>query len=106
MARRRAVWHADTEATHHMSDQRSLFTPFRELPMGSWKVNGVGAAELFALGIGNVAVVTEVEGLKIEGEFRDVLFIPDLGMNLFSNGVATANNVNVYSPTQRCLFYF
>ena len=84
-----------------MTDQWSFFTTFKIIPPGTWKINGIGGVELQALGIGNIDVITEVDGVKLEGTFHNVLYVPGLGINLFSIGAATDCNVNVeFTDTQ------
>lgn len=41
MAQRPSHWLADSGATHHMTEQKSFFTTYREIPPGTWKVNGI-----------------------------------------------------------------
>ena len=95
VTRKPTDWYADSGATYHMTDQRSFFTTFKEVPPGTWKVNGVGNAQLDTLGIGNIPIHSFVHGEKNEGELRDVLYVPGLGTNLFSIGIATDAGVNV-----------
>jgi len=52
VARKPTDWYADSGATHHMTDQRSYFSTFKEIGSETWKVNGIGGAQLNALGIG------------------------------------------------------
>jgi hypothetical protein len=72
---------ADSGATHHMTDQRSFFSSFKEIDCETWKVNGIGGAQLNAMGIGTIPVYSYVHGEN--GKFHDVLFVPGLGTNLF-----------------------
>jgi hypothetical protein len=42
--------------------------------------------------------------VKLEGTFHDVVYVPGLGINLFSIGAATDCNVNVeFTDTQVCV---
>jgi hypothetical protein len=94
IARKSSDWYADSGATHHMSDQRSNFSSFKEINPGTWKVNGIGGTELFALGIGTVSIVSHLHGKTQLGEFKDVLYVPKLGTNLFSIGAATDTGID------------
>ena len=56
-------WFADSGATSHMTDQRSLMTNYIPVTPGSWMVSGIGGANLPVHGQGEITVITEV--LKI-----------------------------------------
>lgn len=99
-------WYADSGATRHMTDQRSFFTHLTEIPAGTWKVNGIGGAQLQALAIGHILVTSFVDDQEFEGEFRDVLYVPNLGMNLFSIGAATARGTDVLFTDKEVLNVF
>lgn len=62
VARKPIDWYADSGATHHMTDQRSFFSSFKEIDCETWKVNGIGGAQLNALGIGTIPVHSYVHG--------------------------------------------
>lgn len=79
-----------------MTDKRSFFTTFKEIPPGVWKVNGIGGVQLEARGIGNINVTTFIEGEETKGMFQDVLFVPNLSVNLFSVGSATEAGLEVH----------
>lgn len=53
-ARRVFDWYADSGATQHMSDQRSILINFEPIEPGTWTVTGIGNTKLFALGKGDV----------------------------------------------------
>ena len=65
MAQPSSQWLADSRATHHMTGQRSFFTTYREIPPGTWKVNGIGGVELQAKGIGSIDITAVVNGGKL-----------------------------------------
>jgi hypothetical protein len=96
VAQRPSHWLADSGATHHMTEQRSFFTTYREIPPGTWKVNGIGGVVLSALGIGTVEVTALVDGKPVFGELNEVLHVPGIGPSLFSIGCATAAGMDVY----------
>lgn len=96
VARKSFDWYADSGATHHMTDQRSFFSSFKEIAPDTWKVNGIGSSQLNALGIGNIPVHSYVQGVRRNGELQDVLFVPGLGTNLFSIGIATDSGIDVH----------
>ena len=96
MAQRPSHWLADSGATHHMTEKRSFFTTYQEIPPGTWKVNGIGGVVLSALGIGTVEVTALVDGKPVLGELHEVLHVPGIGPSLFSIGCATAAGMDVY----------
>lgn len=53
-------WFADSGATSHMTDQRSLMTNYIPITPGSWMVPGIGGASLPVHGQGEITVITEV----------------------------------------------
>lgn len=75
-------WFADSGATSHMTDQRSLMTNYTSIPPGSWMVRGIGGANLAVHGQGQITVITE--GNEKEHIISPVLYVPNLGTNLFS----------------------
>ena len=80
------VWLSDSGASEHMTDDRSLFDSLK--PMGStWSVNGIGKdADPFQVhGVGNVDVRAKDGRTKV---ITIVLFVPGLGLNLFSISAA------------------
>ena len=79
-----------------MTDQRSFFSSFKEIDCETWKVNGIGGAQLNAMGIGTIPVYSYVHGERKNGEFYDVLFVPGLGTNLFSIGIATDSGIDAH----------
>ena len=95
MAQPSSQWLADSGATHHMTGQRSFFTTYREIPPGTWKVNGIGGVELQAKGIGSIDITAVVNDGKLSGELREVLYVPGIGVSLFSIGSATAAGMEV-----------
>lgn len=54
-----------------------------------WYDNGIGGTKLNASGIGTIPVHSYVRGERRNGEFHYVPFVPGLGTNLFSIGIAT-----------------
>jgi hypothetical protein len=96
VARKPTDWYADSGATHHMSEQRHFFTTFKEVPQGTWHVNGIGSAQLSVLGVGKIQVYSLVDGERKEGELTNVLFVPGLGTNLFSIGAATEVGITAH----------
>lgn len=81
---------ADSGATDHMSDQANIFSDFTPVTPGHWKVKGIGVnSSLQVHGYGTVAVRSKVDGITYDGSLERVLYVPNLGVTLFSIGVAT-----------------
>ena len=95
-----------------MTDNRSLLTNFIPVGVDKWTVSGIGGARLAVEGQGDVTVTSTVNGKTlsgminslstcnktnglltndpITGMMRGVLYVPGLGINLYSIGHATA----------------
>lgn len=88
-------WYADSGASQHMTDQMSFFKTFRPIEPNTRAVKGIGKSNksLYALGIGDVQIKSQVNGIWHNGIINDVLYVPDLGANLFSIGAATERSV-------------
>ena len=90
-----ATFYLDSGCTQHMSDQRSFFTNFRPIAKLERPIDGIGGAKLYAHGIGDIAVSRKANGIKIDGWLRDVLYVPQLTVNLVSIGCITENGYMV-----------
>ena len=88
-------WYADSGSSTHMTDQRSLFDTFTAIQPGDRVVRGIGKDNkpLHALGIGEICIERKVNGRLITGKLYAVLYVPNLGVNLFSIGAATQHGV-------------
>jgi transposase InsO family protein len=78
-----------------MSDQRSFFTNFRPIAELERPIDGIGGAKLYARGIGDIAVSRWANGIKIDGWLRNVLYVPQLTVNLVYIGCITENGYMV-----------
>jgi hypothetical protein len=78
-----------------MTNQRSYFTSFKEIPY-SWTVSGIGGVQVKALGVGTVPIVSHINGESKAGILHEVLFVPELGTNLFSVGIATDHGIEAH----------
>ena len=106
---------ADSGATRHMCDQRCLFTTFSPIEPGSWTVSGtnniytssfisiliyginchsgIGDTKLDVLGSGSITISVDVNQKMTLKSLPEVLYVPGLGVNLFSIGAATASGL-------------
>ncbi len=101
-------WLADSGASQHMTDQRHLFSTFlTEASSESRPVTGIGVdnAPLFVKGHGVINIRSKVGGIWHNGSISDVLYVPHLGVNLFSIGAAADRGFNfVFNKTKVELF--
>ena len=88
-------WFADSGATQHMTDQRSIFKSFNPIDY-KWPVQGIGKnnAPLQVEGMGNIHVECYVDGNWNTAILYDVLYVPNLGANLFSIRAAASKGVS------------
>jgi hypothetical protein len=84
-----SVWLIDTGASQHMTMQRSWFSSFSELTHPT-NVNFGDGLQLKAAGIGSIAVPTLVGGQQLTLQLLDVLYVPQISVNLIS--VAALDN--------------
>jgi hypothetical protein len=80
-----------------MTDQKWAFLQFQHIIPGTWPVTEIGndRQPLQVHGFGTVPVINEVEGKQLNGVLQEVLYVPNLGVNLFSIRSATRNGYNV-----------
>jgi hypothetical protein len=81
-------WYADSDATRHMSGNEKLFSKLQKVT-NSWTVKGVGEKRLYVKGIGDVCFKTYAGKKPFTGILKNVLYVPNLGVNLLSIGTAT-----------------
>lgn len=80
---------ADSEATDHMSDQLHIFNVFTAVTPGDWKIKGIGTnSALQVHGYGTFKIRSKVDGIWYDGILEKVLYVPNLGITLFSIGTA------------------
>jgi len=81
-------WFIDSGCTEHMCQDRSAFFTFRDLAHENRHVQGIGGSLLQVRGIGDIVIsIQGVDGI-IYGILQGVIYVPDLGRNLFSTYVA------------------
>lgn len=95
LTRNSSTWVADSGATHHMCDQRSFFFNFHPIQEGSRMVTGIGQKQLSVLGKGDILIKPILNGSDQTAIMKEVLYIPELGTNLFSIVSATKNGSEV-----------
>lgn len=78
-----------------MTDKRFFFETFQSIKPGNRTIRGIGKDNAFltARGIGSMRIKRKVGGKWSLGTIHNVLYVPNLGANLFSIGVATQRRV-------------
>ena len=89
--------YADSGASHHMTDQRSLFYTFQEVEPGSWPVKGIGINNkpLQAHGYGIIKIRSLVDVKWHDGKLSNTVYVPSIGVNLFSTGAAADLGITI-----------
>jgi hypothetical protein len=82
-------WYADSGATQDMTDDRGLLGNFVPVEHHKWTVSGIGEAKLLVAGQGDVNLHAIVNGRNLSGTMRGVLYVPGLGISLYSIGTAS-----------------
>jgi hypothetical protein len=77
-----------------MCGELSYFSDLINIPPLSWPINGIGGKILHAIGVGTIKMTSFVNGSSVEGELKNVLYVPDLGVTLMS---VTCLSMNGYS---------
>jgi hypothetical protein len=78
-----------------MSGVHSYFQELRDIPPNSWPINGIGGTVLHAKGVGTIKLSSHVHGETINGNLKDVLYVPGLGVNLISVVCLSINGYTV-----------
>ena len=71
-----------------MSGNYNLFTNLKDQESAIWTIKGIGGKRLPVKGVGDVFFETVVNGKTQTDIFKDVLYVPNLGVNLVSIGTA------------------
>jgi hypothetical protein len=88
-------WYADSGVTQHMTDNRGLLINFVPVKHDKWTVSGISEAKLSVVGQGDVNLQATVNERTLSGIMKGVLYVPGLGINLYSIGFATDAGVEV-----------
>lgn len=84
---------ADSGATKLMSDQRNFFETFMGIQAGTWLVLGIRGTKLKVPWSGNVKILVQINQVLSSKTLNEVLYVSELGINLFSIGAATENGL-------------
>jgi uncharacterized metal-binding protein YceD (DUF177 family) len=78
-----------------MTDNRGLLINFVPVKHDKWTVSGISEAKLSVVGQGDVNLQATVNERTLSGIMKGVLYVPGLGINLYSIGFATDAGVEV-----------
>ncbi len=67
--------------------------------------SGIGDTKLDVLGLGDIAVTVEVNQKASSKILTEVLYVPGLGVNLFSIGAATASGLIACFEDDKVIFF-
>lgn len=96
------TWLADYGASEHMSHLRGWFSSFKDLGPNDMPIYVGNNAVIYARGRGDIEVDTLVSGQWEPHTIRDVLYVPDIGKNLFSLGAAADKGVTARIEIDKC----
>ena len=82
-------WYADSAATEHMTNRRDWFTNFKSIDDGVWPVLVADNKKVWVKGQGDIKIIRHVNGRKLPGILRNVIYIPELARNLLSVGTVS-----------------
>jgi len=92
------LWVADTGCSNHMSPFRELFTNYHEVEHPR-QVELCDSSKTKLEVRGSGSIMTKV------GKLSEVLYVPELGQNLFSVPAAAANGLNYVGSHDKIAFY-
>lgn len=87
-----------------MSDQYRLFRNLSHIEPGTWPVNGIGGKKLYAHGIDEIEVTRASNGSWQTGTIKEVLYVPEIGVNLISIAWITDKGYDVTFNKQRSTY--
>lgn len=99
-------WYADSASTEHMTEHREYFTSFKPVSH-QWNVKGVGKDNqpLVVKGKGDIKTQVTIGADVHYGILQDVLYVPGIGVNLFSIGKATDCGITAVFEKQSVKMY-
>ena len=100
----REAWYTDSGASAHISLRREWFDDYHPRRDGSTVVLGDNR-ECAVVGEGNIRIERLTEGEWKQARIENVLYVPDMGKNLYSVVAATARNVNIKFEKDSVTFY-
>lgn len=96
-------WFVDSGASDHMTNRREWFVDYETFDVHSPVRIGDGK-HIMAVGKGNINIHTFVDNMWIKGYLKNVLYVPDLKVNLFSCGACLDKGITMVTDSQGCKF--
>lgn len=96
-------WFMDSGASDHMSNMRQWFSRYEELSVPIPVRIGNGKF-IYAIGKGDINIVAFDGKSWIEKRLCDVLFVPNIKLQLFSFGTALDKNLTFTANRNNCYF--
>lgn len=96
-------WYLDSGASQHMCKDKELFQDYKRLNKEKDIKIGDGS-KLKAIGVGNVLLKTYNGKNFHDATLYDVLYVPDLTVNLFSQGSALDKGLSLVSNSDNAQF--
>lgn len=95
----RDAWVLDSGASDHMSHRREWFINYKEISINVMVGNG---SVIAAKGRGDINILAYNGVDWIKRHIADVLFVPEISMNLFSSGKVMDRGFQLRSNNKRC----
>jgi hypothetical protein len=96
------AWFANSGATQHMTGQKSWFVSYVDTARKNQTMIGIGGQEHPIAGIGTINVMIKLGDKWEKNQLREVLYVPNLGRNLFSISRAARHGVNTLYTSVGC----
>lgn len=98
-------WIMDRGASAYMTFRKELFTTFQEEEKENSYVTLGNNTNLLIQGRGTVKIRKFVNNKWEDGEINNVLYVPELRKNLFSEGVVTNKGMKIVKVNERAQIY-
>ncbi|XP_029341276.1 uncharacterized protein LOC115033221 [Acyrthosiphon pisum] len=96
-------WYVDSGASDHMTNRKEWFVDCKHFDVHSHVRIGDGK-HIMAVGKGNINIHTYVDNKWIKGYLENVLYVPDLKVNLFSCGACLDKGITMVTDCKGCTF--
>ncbi|CAI6375693.1 unnamed protein product [Macrosiphum euphorbiae] len=97
------VQRKDSGARDHMTNRKEWFVDYKHFDVHSLVRIGDGK-HIMAVGKGNINIHTYVDNKWIKGYLENVLYVPDLKVNLFSYGACLDKRITMVTDSKGCSF--
>jgi len=94
-------WIADTGASNHMCNKLNWFSEYKAYDQPKTVSVGDGS-EVAVMGVGNVKIVANIEGQRVNGTLTNVRYIPVIATNLISIGAASKQGIVATFEKSKC----